>query len=266
MSMAGLRVLVTRPANQADNWCARLESLGAITLKRPLMQIAGIDGQSPLGVKADNIIRCLDSYQHAVFVSQNAVDFGLQAIRRHWPQMPSQITLYAVGSATARRLENSGLTCCAADGAMNTEALLALPELQNVDGQRVLIVRGLGGHPVMAEVLSARGAQVDFCELYERRYLPGAHTFLRECAWGQTGDIVSLHSGQSLEYWQRVIDESGESGWLALPVIVPGQRVADQAERTGFTTIIMATNATDGSMSEALQDWYARKGTDKHEQ
>ena len=51
---------------------------------------------------------------------------------------------------------------------MNTEALLKLPELHQIDGQRFLILRGVGGRETLATQLRARGAHVDYAECYRR--------------------------------------------------------------------------------------------------
>ncbi|WP_296815495.1 uroporphyrinogen-III synthase [Thiobacillus sp.] len=50
----------------------------------------------------------------------------------------------------------------------DSEAVLALPQLQAVAGRQVVIVRGVGGRALMADTLRARGADVHFMECYRR--------------------------------------------------------------------------------------------------
>src|SRR5690606_17336275 len=75
---------------------------------------------------------------------------------------------FAVGPGTAAVLEKHGLHVSFPTTATNSEALLALPELQHIDGMKALIVRGSGGRELIAETLRGRGASVDYAELYLR--------------------------------------------------------------------------------------------------
>jgi len=55
-----------------------------------------------------------------------------------------------------------------AENGANSEALLAMPELAQVNGQRFLIIRGQGGREELANVLRSRGASVDYLDVYKR--------------------------------------------------------------------------------------------------
>jgi uroporphyrinogen-III synthase len=139
---------------------------------------------------------------------------------------------------------------------MNTEALVALPELQQLDNAKVLICRGAGGRPLLADVLQQRGAQVDYCELYQRRFPDGADKILRDNRWGQTGDVVAVHSGESLQNWLQLVARNNQPEWLDLPLLVPGERVASIALDAGCKEIIMAHNASDSMMLSKLISWH----------
>ena len=160
-SLQGLRVLVTRPTHQAVNWQRLLEAQGAQTLTAPLLAIEECQGPDARQ-QIKNRILDLDLYQHAIFVSQNAVAFGCQWIDEYWPQLPMGVAFYAVGKATAQALAqyqidsvvdtNVDSSCPEhLDAApMNSEALLTLPQLQQVAGEKILIFRGQGGRPLLA--------------------------------------------------------------------------------------------------------------------
>lgn len=260
LPLAGWRVLVTRPPAQAEHWCQTLAALGATPLRAPLMAIEPFAEDAAEADAIRQRLANLSQYHHAIFVSQNAVAYGLHWLTRLQRQMPSHCQCYAVGEATARALRHAGLPVAAAAGAMNSEALLALPSLGSVFGQRIVIFRGQGGRPLLAEVLAARGAQVDYCELY-RRTLPSTSAALIDgCEWGAPTDLVAVHSGESLENWATVIAQLGRPDWRQLPVLVPGERVAALASQIGFGAVIVAANATDEAMAKALADWHTCDG------
>jgi uroporphyrinogen-III synthase len=258
--LEGLRVLVTRPQRQAAKWQQQLIELGAASQRATLLEVTPFTRAHPdHGAAVSAIterVQHLDRYQHLIFVSQNAVDYGCEWLQQVWPELPDSCHCYAVGSATASRLKEQGITASEAGVAMNSEALLALPRLQNLHNQRVLIFRGQGGRPLLAEVLSERGAQVDYCELYRRELPEATAPQLANSDWGKPGDVVALHSGESLQNWDTVINQLQQQPWRDLPVLVPGERVLQLAQSLNFNNIICAVNATDAEMARALIEWY----------
>ncbi|BFM13890.1 uroporphyrinogen-III synthase [Maricurvus nonylphenolicus] len=254
LPLGGLRLLVTRPQAQAKGWQQLLQSQGASCVAVPLMAIVALaDVESQQAI--EHRIQDLHYYQHVIFVSQNAVAYAASRIKHHWASLPQGVNFYAVGSATANSLRAEGFPVSEAGNTMNSEALLALPDLQTVKGQKVLICRGRGGRPLLADVLSQRGAIVDYCELYERQFPSQAAQQIAALDWGQTDDLVAVHSGEALDNWYSLIEKQPSMQWLQLPVVVPGARVAKKAAALGFTCTIEAYNASDQAMLEALIDW-----------
>ena len=203
--LQGWRVLNTRPQAQADKWDQALIAVGAEPVRLPLMAIEPVINPAEIQAIKDRVMAVGD-YQHAIFVSQNAAHYGLDWLDQYWPQLPYRLKFYAVGSATSRLLMDYGCQVIEPDDTMNSEALLALPDLQELEHQKVMIFRGLGGRPLLAEQLEARGAQVDYCELY-RRVFPseGAQQILADHQWGQNTDLVAVHSGESLSNWLELL-------------------------------------------------------------
>jgi uroporphyrinogen-III synthase len=258
-----LRVIITRPQPQAETWAAHLHALGATTAIVPVLALEAVaEVEEIQAVK--NTILDFDHYHKAIFVSLNAVEFGLRWLENYWPQLPQGIEYYAVGETTVRYLQEAGLhvsaLTAAMTGPMNSERLLEAPELQQVQGQKIVIFRGRGGRGKMGEVLTARGAQVHYCELYHRRIPATAAEQSRELLSGepwQGPQIIALHSGDSLNHFVQILNaitdrDIDQQRVLKLPVLVPGERVADLARLAGFATVIVAENATDAAMTSAL--------------
>ena len=262
-ALAGLQILITRPREQAQRWAAQLEGLGAETQLNSVMAIEPINDRSGLQTITDRIL-ALDHYQKLIFVSQNAVHYGLAAIDRYWPQWPQPMATFAVGATTARLLaDNLGVIDSAVQApevGMNSEALLALAPLQTIAGEKILIFRGLGGRPYLGEQLQQRGAQVDYVALY-RRVCPPSWDTSSLCPLKQSTKIpiITVHSGESLANLCSLVGQD-DLHWLQQQsLLVPGTRVAKQAAERGFQHIITAENATHNSMVETLYDWYRRQ-------
>lgn len=275
-SLHGLHILVTRPIAQAEPWAKQLEALGAQVTVQPMLSI------EPLQEAQDkqqiiNRVLAFAEYQKAIFVSQNAVQYGLQWLDQYWPQLPIEVEFFAIGQATAALLNESvdvGMVYCATE-AMNSESLLAHPQLQSIDGEKIIIFRGKGGRTVLADTLTARGAQVDYCALYERvaptltlepsalGLKPSASPSKSSTAQPINTDyrhthkpaIVAVHSGETLSNLCAIITPADLLWLQQQTIVVPGQRVADLAHKAQFVNVIVAKNASHESMVSAIAEW-----------
>ena len=128
----------------------------------------------------------------------------------------------------------------------------ALPALNEVQGKRVLILRGDGGREFLAEQLRARGALVDYCECYRRHWLPlDGETLCTQ--WRTAGvDSVIISSGEILRRLLELVPAT-EGSWLhQLLFIVPSHRVATLVEEAGLPAPRIAQGATHAAMVAAL--------------
>ncbi len=261
--LKGLHLLITRPTAQAESWAKQLEALGARVTLQPMMAIEPLQGAAEKQRIIDDILNFAD-YQKAIFISQNAVYHGVQWLDQYWPQLPIGVDFFAIGQATADALNqyiDNGMIHMATQ-AMNSEALLANEHLQNIDGEKILIFRGKGGRTLLADVLQERGAQVDYCELYER-VCPAKTTDAGQIVDPQFRQseqqvIITVHSGETLDNLCSSVTQD-ELQWLCQqPILVPGQRVAELAKQVPFNTVITAKNATHESMIDALLQWHSQ--------
>ncbi len=166
--LLGLRVLICRPERQARGLQSCLQELGAEVDLLPCLEVVPVV-QSQL-VKEQFVD--LDRFQKVIFISQNAAKYGLDWIDQYWPQLPEGIDWYAIGGKTAavlaKQLTAFGIAIRQPFNAADSEALLELASLQQVAGQKILIVRGEGGREYLPQVLTTRGAQISFAEVYTR--------------------------------------------------------------------------------------------------
>lgn len=258
MAAEGPAVLVTRPAGAAsEDLCRKVAAAGYTVHSQPLLELQAL---SELGNEARQALFNLDAFEHVVFVSANAVRFGMEQVANVWPQLPVGLNWYAIGSATCELLSSYGVNAQAPQQEMTSEGLLALPSLQSVTGQRVLLVKGRGGRNKIRTELENRGAKVEELACYERQipHLQPGDLAKKLTHWGIA--VVLLSSGEGLANLELLLRPAETSKFSHICLIVPSQRVAELASAAGFNTVIAAQNASDAAMLEALTAWNAGSG------
>jgi uroporphyrinogen-III synthase len=253
--LAGIKVLLTRPDGQGGSLQQAIEEQGGECLHYPVMDILALTEEADKAIweRTKQAIINLDHYQQVIFISTNAVHFGMAWIEQYWPQLPLGIEWHAIGKATAQALSAAGVACSHTDeqSLMNSEVLLQHASLQHLEQTRVLIVRGVGGREYLAEQLQQRGARVDYAECYHRRPVARPEGELSKLLQGERPDCLVINSGETLDYVCQLL---GGETFKAIPVIVPGDRVTGLAQQHGFSTIVTASNAGSDAMIKALQE------------
>lgn len=255
LPLQGQTLLVTRPAHQQGPISRRLQALGATPLALPTLAIAGLDTEALK--QAKSYVMELDTYQHVIFISTNAVEHGLALVDNYWPQLPAYQQYYAIGLATSSALAQNGLIDEGVKGLerdqalMNSEGLLRHKQLQSLEQQKCLIFRGVGGREHLAEQLRLRGAKVDYAEVYERTCPRYSNEQIVDTV--SACDKVLVGSGDSL-YNLCQLAETAQvlRRLMQKPVLVPGERVAALAKKQGFDTVLISENASVEACCHAL--------------
>ncbi|MFK7977844.1 MAG: uroporphyrinogen-III synthase [Halioglobus sp.] len=251
-------VLVTRPEGAAAlDLCQKVSEAGFTAYSQPLLALHALD---TLGDEARHAVFELDAFEHVIFVSANAVRFGMEQIGNVWPQLPVALQWYAIGGATQALLGSYGVHAQAPAQQMTSEGLLALPSLQAINGRRVLLVKGVGGRDKLRTELELRGAKVSELACYERQ-LPRLETgeLAKKLTQWEIA-VVLLSSGEGLANLELLLSPSETTNFTHICLIVPSKRVAQLAQDAGFKAVITAKNASDAAMLQALTTWNAGSG------
>jgi uroporphyrinogen-III synthase len=246
--LENLTVWLTRPVAQNQKLQHVLESMGGTVLTLPMLVIRPVE---PGPADRAHILD-LDTYDLVFFVSTNAARIGLEYIESFWPQYPVGITNFAVGSGTAAVIESHGLDVCYPTERMSSEAMLALPQLQDVAGKKALVVRGVGGREILAAGLQERGCIVDYAELYERSPAVYQRDLLQQYLEANYPDAVILSSAEAMENFAAQLQQTG-STWRSLPLMVASDRLQGHARELGFDNIRVMAGAGDEAIIAALQ-------------
>jgi uroporphyrinogen-III synthase len=247
-TLKGARVLVTRPAHQADNLTRLIEQHGGIAVCLPTVAIVECDNL----VAIQKILADLDDFQWLIFVSSNAVNFALKANGGKIAQ-PKWLRMGAIGQATANALAMAGLTVnLIPEQNYNSEALLALPEMQAISGQRVLIVRGEGGREELANSLRDRGASVHYLNVYKRIMPSTSNTELISLLEQHKLSVITATSGEILQNLLMMLGAEHHRQLFSLPLVVVSDRIKHIAVELGFKRIAVATSPSDEAILETV--------------
>jgi len=250
------RLLLTRPAEECAQVAQQLAEHGIASVSLPLLSIVPL----PVEPRWGPSLATLDQYAAVIVVSKPAARLALQRLMPGWRQ-PADQAWFSVGAATAAIVQAHGVRVAFPDGGDDSEALLGMPALQSVLARascRVLILRGEGGRELLGDTLRARGAQVDYLELY-RRELPeyaAGELFSRLVAERLNGVVVS--SGQGLQHL-LLLAARDKVDLAETPVFVPSARVAEQAEAAGLSTVVDCRGASTAALLTALRQQAASR-------
>lgn len=238
--LAGLNIVVTRPREQAADLVQRIEQMGGHPVLFPLLEIEP--------VRDDRLLReqlaHLQQTNLAIFISPNAVRYGLAAIRAAG-ELPATLKIAAVGQGSARALREQGIVqVIVPTERFDSEGLLALPEMQNVAGLRVMIFRGDGGRELLGDTLKARGALVEYvtCYLRSKATLDADELLLAK------PDAITVTSSEAMAHLGEMLKEADRTRLAAVPVFVPHARIAEVARLQGWQQVITTASGDDGLM------------------
>ncbi|AWM59301.1 uroporphyrinogen-III synthase [Pseudomonas songnenensis] len=250
--MSDWRLLLTRPAEECGPVAASLAEAGIHSASLPLLAIEPL----PETAEQRTTILELDRYCAVIVVSKPAARLGIELLDRYWPQPPFGQAWFSVGAATGAILADYGLDTSWPERGDDSEALLALPRLDEALARpdpKVLILRGEGGRELLADTLRGRGVQVDILELYRRTlpaYPPG--TLVATVRSERLNGLV-VSSGQGLLSLRELAADTWPE-WLELPLFVPSPRVAEMARQLGAKRIVDCRGAGVAALLAALRE------------
>jgi uroporphyrinogen-III synthase len=235
-----LRVLVTRPAEQAEAWVARLRIAGFDAEALPLIAIAPLSDQRGLHAAWAG----LGARRLVVFVSSNAV-VRFFAARPPDCAWPVGLVAAAPGPGTAEALSAAGIAeaaivAPASDAPQfDSESLWARLQERDWRGASVLIVSGDGGRDWLAERLRAAGAEVEAVPAYRREAPVFTGAEAQRLAQALADDaVVWLFS--SAEAIINLAHAAGNGRFGNARAIASHPRIAERARSVGFGRVVEA--------------------------
>lgn len=239
-NLNGLGVLITRPRHQAQPLYDAIKNHGGKPVLFPTIEI--IPPSDPDLCK-QQLLNATD-YEDLIFISPNAVSYAIADIAI------AHQRIFAIGSATAKKLEQHHIPHYLSTGEnADSENLLASPLLGDMQGRRILIIRGNGGRALLGDTLINRGALIDYTEVYQRRCPDVDATSLLE-KWPQVIDVVIVTSNAITDNLLHLC--SNDPLVVQSPLVVISQRMLKHAQKFGFQQVYLARGVAESELLRVL--------------
>jgi uroporphyrinogen-III synthase len=244
-----MRVLVTRPQEQAATFIQALREIGADPISLPMIAIRGLQDQTEL----DRVLTQLARYDWLILTSANAADVVLARLAALGiGALPKNLRVAAIGPKTAARLAAGGIHPDFIPGQYIAEAIL--PGLGDLRDRRVLLPLADIAPDTLPEAINASGGIVETVTAYRTiptSLGPDGLALLRAGV-----DVITFTSGSTVRNFVSLLQNAGLDP-LNLPespkVACIGPKTAKIAQDLGFTVDIVADPHTTDGLVQAIQ-------------
>ena len=244
-----MAVLVTRPDERGQQLVDMLAKAGGVAIHLPLFNIEA--GAELNGLP--NKFTQLKVGDYVFAVSKSAVDFADKALKNTGFVWRDDLQYFTVGQGTAQHFAvTTTLAVHYPTTQENSEGVLQLAAMQNLQGKTILILRGNGGRELLSEQAQQRGANVEIVECYRREsivYNSTEQTSLCKRAGVQT--IVAT----SAEILTQLVDfvPQNEHNWLkSCQLITVSERISHLAQALGWQNVIVSPRADNQTLLQTL--------------
>ncbi len=239
-----MTVLVTRPHPDGEQLCQLLNVAGINAFHYPLLSFAR-------GRDFTHVSNDIEQSDIIIAVSQHAVNATIASLQQNQRPFPAAKQYIAIGARTAQKLQQACLQPVIYPDTSESEHLVALPALQSIKNQRILILRGNGGRELIYSELKLRGARVKYNEVYQRVLLPIEPQSIIHWQQQKVQQLV-VSSGEQLD-WLYQQTATQYHPWLTqLKLYIPSQRIEQQAKELGFLHTINTGSAANAILAHYI--------------
>jgi uroporphyrinogen-III synthase len=247
--LSGLHILVTRPDPAGSELCQLIEAKGGSTYFFPTIAFA----PPPDLIACQRALAVIGEQDWLIFVSPQAVYHGVPVIRQHWLVLPPTVKLAAIGAGTQQALHQAGYqSVICPESAWNSEGLLALPDFDEVNGKKIMIIRGLAGRELIDKAFEHLGAQVTPLIVYQRTLPKVEANVPAELILAHKISVIVSSSGDGVKNLTILLAAKTANKLFSIPLIVMSDRINTLAEDLGFQTIWVASNASHLAILDLL--------------
>ncbi|MDH2910078.1 MAG: uroporphyrinogen-III C-methyltransferase [Candidatus Eremiobacteraeota bacterium] len=251
----GKRLLLTRPAEQGEEFAARALARGIEPILAPTIEIEPPDDPTA----ANDAVESLESYAWVLFTSRNGIDAcfaRLHALGRD-ARAFGHARVAAIGAKSAQRLAEYGVRADLVPKRYVAEEL-AIELLHRArPASRILLYRAQEGRDVLPTLLAAEGLQVDDVAAYRTRFARDPQ-FAEKAA---RAELVAFTSASTVRgYVEQFSDATAalESA-RGKSIGAIGPIAAEAARALGFHVDLVADIATTDALLDAFETYLTAK-------
>lgn len=244
-----MAVLVTRPSERGEQLVETLHRAGIAAIHLPLFTIRAGSELNNL----PNQLNQLKAGDYVFVVSQNAINYGSQALKQSGFSWRSDLNYLTVGRQTAQAFSaQTGQTIHYPLQQETSEGVLLLPQMQNLTDKNILILRGNVGRTFLAEQVKLRGATVYPLECYRRE--PIIYDTIEQTSMLKRAGITCIIA-TSKEILYTLLDfiPKNEHNWLkSCCLITVSERIQRIALSIGWKKVMVSSRADNSALLEVL--------------
>ena len=234
-----MHILITRPEGKGTELALELQQAGYQTTLCPVLTLDYLTVNS-------SELAPLENADKIIFISQDAV----HALLKLTPTINKAAQLYAVGQQTADAVYEAFGRRAAVPKQHDSEGLLELKTLQDVELSNIVLVKGEGGRTTIAKTLKQRGALLNQLVVYKRSAIESEPGKWMD-HW-QTIDVegIVITSNAAVDAIFNGLNEP-QLAWLKeRQFFVASERIADylKQQNVARTQIHIAAGASDSAM------------------
>ena len=228
----------------------KLAALGATPIVFPAIVILPPSDRAAL----DAAHASLHDYDFAIFVSANAVEYGLPSAEA-WP---ARLVAFAPGPGTAEALAAAGIrdvrmpeTTFDSEGTARAGGACATCKASESSCSAAKVAAML-----LVDALRARGANVKVVGCYRRAAPSSGSEGLVEALRGRRVHAITVTSSEGVDNLWSLLDDEGRRLIEPLPVFAPHARIASRVRALGMRAI--ETGGGDAGLIAGLLQWAAQ--------
>ena len=244
-------VVLTRAESDAKRQLDLLSKRGFTATALPLLAIEPV-------IVAPAVTAELEQADVVIFTSANAVTHGLSHVMsacRSASTRDASTRVLAVGRKTRELLTNEGINAESPDREDSEGLLELLNAMDNSSPRslnRVALIKGEGGRDLISSVLSEQGLSVVEVNCYRRIWPSVARRTVTDALDSPEPRYIHVASGETLSRLEELCVLYGVNVHEKHTVILPSDRVENQARELGWQSRIVAVGASDDALLEVL--------------